>query len=54
VRSNTSFGGADDVLKMGRIPYRLKMNYRNLFFLTNGKVPGFGLNIAQLAAEKVF
>lgn len=47
-------GGTDDVLKMGRVPYRLKMSYRNLFFLTNGKVPGFGLNIAQFAAEKVF
>jgi sulfide:quinone oxidoreductase len=54
VRSNTWFGGTDDVLKMGRVPYRLKMSYRDLFFLTNGKVPGFGLDIAQFAAEKVF
>jgi sulfide:quinone oxidoreductase len=54
VRSNTWFGGQDDVLKMGRVPYRLKMSYRDLFFMTNGKVPGFGLNIAQFAAEKVF
>lgn len=35
-------------------PYRLKMSYRDLFFMTNGKVPGFGLNIAQFAAEKMF
>jgi len=54
VRSNTWFGGQDEVLKMGRIPYRLKMSYRDLFFLTHGKVPGFGLNIAQFAAEQVF
>ncbi|MFN3844269.1 MAG: NAD(P)/FAD-dependent oxidoreductase [Paracoccaceae bacterium] len=54
VRSNSWFGGQDDVLKMGRIPYRLKMSYRDLFFLTKGKVPGFGLNLAQFVAEKVF
>ena len=53
VRSNTWFGGRDDVLKMGRIPYRLKMAYRDLFFLTGGKVPGFGLNVAQFVAEAV-
>ncbi|BDD94347.1 pyridine nucleotide-disulfide oxidoreductase [Pandoraea sp. NE5] len=54
VRSNSWFGGHDDVLKMGRVPYRLKMSYRDLFFLTHGKMPGFGLNIAQFAAERVF
>jgi len=54
VRANTWFGGKDEVLKMGRIPYQLKMSYRNLFFMTQGKVPGFGPNMAQFAAEKVF
>lgn len=54
VRSNSWFGGQDDVLKMGRVPYRLKMSYRDLFFLTHGKVPGFGLNLAQFAVESVF
>ncbi|CDW93642.1 FAD-dependent pyridine nucleotide-disulfide oxidoreductase [Thiomonas arsenitoxydans] len=54
VRANTWFGGQDEVLKMGRIPYRLKMRYRDLFFLTNGKIPGFGLELAQFTAEKVF
>ncbi|MCE5387421.1 MAG: hypothetical protein K0041_02440 [Acidithiobacillus sp.] len=54
VRANTLFGGKDKVLKIGRIPYHLKMRYRDLFFLTNGKIPGFGLELAQFAAEKVF
>jgi|YelNatPaOPRAMG01_1025707.scaffolds.fasta_scaffold07627_9 sulfide:quinone oxidoreductase len=54
VRANTWFGGKDEVLKIGRIPYRLKMRYRDLFFLTSGKIPGFGLELAQFAAEKVF
>lgn len=42
------------MLKIGRVPYQLKMSYRNLFLLTHGKIPGFGLNLAQFAAEKVF
>ena len=54
VRANTWFGGKDEVLKMGRVPYQLKISYRNLFFLTHGKIPGFGLNMAQFAAERVF
>ncbi len=53
VRATTWFGGQDEVLKMGRVPYQLKMSYRNLFFMTHGKVPGFGLSLAQFAAEKV-
>jgi sulfide:quinone oxidoreductase len=31
-----------------------KKSYRDLFFMTNGKVLGFGLNIGQFSAEKVF
>jgi hypothetical protein len=30
------------------------MSYRDLYFMTNAKVPGFSLNIAQFAAEQVF
>lgn len=54
VRASTWFGGRDEVLKIGRVPYQLKMSYRNLFLLTHGKIPGFGLNLAQFAAEKDF
>ena len=53
VRANTWFGGDDEVMKIGRIPYRLKISYRDLFFLTKGKIPGFGLPMAQFAAERL-
>ena len=54
IRSNTWFGGNDEVLKVGRIPYQLKMRYRDMFFLTHGKVPDWGLGLAQFTAEKLF
>ncbi len=54
IRSNTWYGGNDEVLKVGRIPYQLKMRYRDLFFLTHGKLPDWGLGLAQFTAEKLF
>jgi len=54
IRSNTWFGGNDEVLKVGRIPYQLKMRYRDMFFLTHGKMPDWGLGLAQFTAEKLF
>lgn len=54
IRSNTWYGGNDEVLKVGRIPYQLKMRYRDMFFLTHGKMPDWGLGLAQFTAEKLF
>jgi sulfide:quinone oxidoreductase len=53
IRSNTWFGGDTAILKMGRMPYFLKMRYRDLFFQTHGKTPAWGLDIAELLAETV-
>lgn len=52
IRSNTWFGGDTAILKMGRVPYFLKMRYRDLFFQTHGKTPPWGLAMAELLAEK--
>lgn len=51
IRSNTWFGGDTAVLKMGRMPFFLKMRYRDLFFQTHGKTPDWGLDLAELMAE---
>ncbi len=53
VRSNAWFGGKDEVLKMGRVPYTQKMLYKELFFATGGKIPGWSLPLATWAAEHV-
>ncbi|MHB1322117.1 MAG: NAD(P)/FAD-dependent oxidoreductase [Acidithiobacillus ferrivorans] len=54
IRSNSWFGGPDQVLKMGHMPFLLKMQYKNLFFKTKGKMPAWGLDAAQLLVEKIF
>ncbi len=53
IRSDVWFGGKNEVLELGRVPYQLKMRYRDLFFLNHGRVPDFGLQLAQFSAEKL-
>jgi sulfide:quinone oxidoreductase len=53
IRSNSWFGGDTEVLKMGHVPFMLKMQYRSLFFARKGKVPNWGLDAARLFAEKL-
>ncbi|MBS7835641.1 NAD(P)/FAD-dependent oxidoreductase [Wohlfahrtiimonas chitiniclastica] len=51
IRSDSWFGGETQVLKMGRIPYMLKMQYKDIFFNTDGKVPVWGEEVARILAE---
>jgi sulfide:quinone oxidoreductase len=53
IRSNSWFGGDTQVLKMGYVPYMLKMQYKNLFFKTHGKMPPWGLDAAEMLAERL-
>ena len=53
IRSNSWFGGDTQVLKMGHMPFLLKMQYKNLFFRTQGKMPDWGLDFSELMAEKI-
>ena len=52
--TNTWFGGSAEVLEMGRLPYRMRMGHGDPFFLTSGKVPGFGTNLAELTRSACF
>jgi sulfide:quinone oxidoreductase len=54
IRSNSWFGGDTQVLKMGHVPYLLKMQYKSLFFRLRGKMPDWGLDFSQLMAERLF
>ncbi|MBU0655765.1 MAG: FAD-dependent oxidoreductase [Gammaproteobacteria bacterium] len=53
IRSNSWYGGDTQILEMGRVPHMLKMQYKQLFFATGGKVPNWGVNAAEFFAEKV-
>jgi len=54
IRSDSWYGGDTQVLKMGHVPFLLKMQYKNMFFKTHGKMPPWGLDAAELMAEKIF
>lgn len=54
IRSNSYYGGDTQVLKMGHLPFFLKMEYKTLFFTNHGKVPSWGLGAAEMLAERVF
>ncbi|MHB1677506.1 MAG: NAD(P)/FAD-dependent oxidoreductase [Sulfuriferula sp.] len=54
IRSNSWFGGNEQVLKMGHAQFLLKMQYKNLFFRNKGKMPDWGLQFSQLVGEKLF
>lgn len=51
IRSNSWFGGTDEVLEIGRAPYFLKGVYKTQYFKRNGKMPNWGLSFAQLLTE---
>jgi sulfide:quinone oxidoreductase len=53
IRADVWFGGSNEVFEMGRVPYQLKMRYRDLFFLNHGRVPEISLQLAQFAVEKM-
>ncbi|MHB8886591.1 MAG: NAD(P)/FAD-dependent oxidoreductase [Methylovirgula sp.] len=54
IRSNSWFGGNEQILKMGHAQFLLKMQYKNLFFRNKGKMPDWGLSFSQLIGEKLF
>jgi sulfide:quinone oxidoreductase len=51
ISSNTWYGGKREVFRMGRIPFLLKMQYKDMFFRTKGKVPDWGMPVANMMAE---
>jgi sulfide:quinone oxidoreductase len=54
IRSNSWYGGDYQILKMGHVPYLLKMQYKNLFYRSKGKMPPWGLDAAKLMVERLF
>ncbi|THD12115.1 hypothetical protein B1806_00735 [Metallibacterium scheffleri] len=53
IRADIWFGGTNQVLERGRVPYQLKMRCRDLFFINHGRVPDAGLQLAQFSVESL-
>jgi len=55
IHSNSWFGygGEMQILEIGRMAYAQKVLYKEMFFRNHGKIPDWGLPMAQWAAEKL-
>ncbi len=51
ISSNTWYGGDREVFRMGHVPFLLKLQYKEMFFRTKGKVPDWGIPVADFLTE---
>jgi sulfide:quinone oxidoreductase len=53
INSDAWYGGSKQQLTVGRLPYLLKQQYKDLFFRTRGKVPNWGMPLAEFLMSKL-
>lgn len=53
IHATSWFGGDIQELRMGRLPYAQKMAYKEIFFRNHGRVPNWGLPLAEWSAEAI-
>lgn len=51
IHATSWFGGDQQTLKMGRVPYSFKVAYQKMFFENDGKIPNWGLPVAEWLSE---
>jgi sulfide:quinone oxidoreductase len=52
IHSNAWYGGDISVFKMGYLYYALKIAFKEMYFLTGGKPPAWGVPATELMAER--
>lgn len=53
IHATSWFGGDIQELRMGRLPYAQKMAYKEMFFRHGGRIPNWGLPLAEWSAEHI-
>ncbi len=53
IHATSWFGGDIQELRMGHLPYAQKLAYKEMFFRNHGRVPNWGLPLAQWSAENI-
>jgi len=53
INSDAWYGGSRQQLTVGRLPFLLKQQYKELFFRTHGKVPNWGMPLAEFLMHKL-
>lgn len=51
LHTNEFFGGDTGYLKMGHLYYLMKMSFKEMYYTTGGKTPGWGIPIAELVGD---
>lgn len=51
IRTNVWYGGDIEIMKAGPVPYLLKALYKQMFFMTSGKVPNWSVTAANYTAQ---
>jgi sulfide:quinone oxidoreductase len=51
IHSDTWYGGQTSVFKLGHAPYAMKLAFKEMYFRTGGKPPGFGLPATRLLMD---
>ncbi len=53
IHATSWFGGDIQELRMGHLPYAQKLAYKEMFFAHHGRMPNWGLPLAEWSAETV-
>lgn len=53
IHSTSWFGGDIQELRMGRLPYAQKLAYKEMFFHSHGRIPNWGVPLAEWSAEHI-
>ncbi|MBN2629284.1 MAG: FAD-dependent oxidoreductase [Rhodobacteraceae bacterium] len=53
IHATSWFGGDIQELRMGHLPYAQKLAYKEAFFRNHGRIPNWGLPLAEWSAEKL-
>ncbi|MGL4227990.1 MAG: NAD(P)/FAD-dependent oxidoreductase [Tannerellaceae bacterium] len=53
IHSNLNYGGKIGIMKMGHMYYTMKIGFKDMFFQTGAKTPGWGMNLSELIGDKL-
>ena len=51
IHSNLIYGGKTGIMKMGHKYYDMKMGFKEAYFLTGGKTPGWGVRLTEILGD---
>ncbi|MDE2126362.1 MAG: FAD-dependent oxidoreductase [Armatimonadetes bacterium] len=53
IHSDVWYGGSTSIFKMGYMLYAMKLAFKEMYFRTGGKVPGWGLPVSEVLADSI-